>query len=287
MNPLKDPTVSIIIPAYNEAGAIGGVVRTILNHHPDVELLVIDDGSSDNTAAIAEQAGAIVIRHPYNKGNGAAARTGIHSASGEIVVMMDGDGQHNPTDIARLLACFPEYDMVVGARDMASQAGLHRGIANWLYNSLASYMTEFRIEDLTSGFRAFKREMILNYLHLFPNGFSYPTTSTMAMLKGGANLKYIPIHAQQRIGTSKIKLLHDGSRFFLIIMKLVTLFSPMRIFFPLALLFGSMGITYSFYTLSHGHFTNMAAMLLIVAVIVFLMGLIAEQLAAIHIQGRK
>ncbi|RMH51787.1 MAG: glycosyltransferase family 2 protein [Zetaproteobacteria bacterium] len=282
------PELTIVIPVFNEAGAIGQVVRKVRTLHPEAELLVIDDGSDDASGTIAEQAGATrVIRHPYNKGNGAAIKRGIHEARGAIVVLMDGDGQHDPADIARMIEHFPEYDMVVGARGREGQAGWHRALANRIYNGLASYMTDFPIEDLTSGFRAFKREMILPYLHLFPNGFSYPTTSTMAMLKAGANLKYIPIRTAPRIGNSKIRLLHDGSRFFLILMKLVTLFSPMRIFLPVSALFGSMGATYSIYTLSHGRFTNMAALLLIVAVLVFLMGLIAEQLAAIHTQGRR
>lgn len=278
--------VSIIIPAYNEAGAIGDTVRKTLELYPEFELIVVDDGSSDGTGEIARQAGARVLNHPYNKGNGASVRSGIQSATGDIVVMMDGDGQHNPEDIQRLLDGFPEYDFVVGARGMESQAGLRRGVGNWVLNKLASYLTRFPIRDLTSGFRAFKREMILPYLHLFPAGFSYPTTSTLAMLKAGVNLQYIPIAAHRRIGKSKIKLLQDGSRFFLIILKLITLFSPMRIFLPISVLFGSMGLAYSIYTLSQGHFTNMAALLIIVSVIVLLMGLIAEQLAAIHTQGR-
>jgi len=279
--------VSVVIPAYNEAGAIGDTVRRVLELYPDFEVIVVDDGSTDGTGDIAKEAGAQVLNHPYNKGNGASVRSGMQAASGDVIVMMDGDGQHKPEDIERLLECFPEYDFVVGARGMESQAGLRRGIGNWILNKLASYLTRFPIRDLTSGFRAFKREMILPYLHLFPAGFSYPTTSTLAMLKAGANLRYIPITAQRRIGKSKIRLFQDGSRFFLIILKLVTLFSPMRVFLPISMLFGALGVIYSVYTLSQGHFTNMAALLLILAVLVFLMGLIAEQLSAIHTQGRQ
>jgi len=274
--------VSIIIPAYNEESQIGKTVTEICQLFPNYELIVVDDGSEDATAVRAENAGAKVISHPYNKGNGASVRTGVRAASGDIVLMMDGDGQHNPADIPRLLEHFPTYDMVVGARGMESQANLHRSIANWAYNKLASYMTSFPIQDLTSGFRAFKRPLIMRYLHLFPNGFSYPTTSTMAMLRGGHDLKYTPIQAAERIGKSKIKLFQDGFRFFLIILKLVTLFSPMRIFLPVSLGFGILGVVYSTYTLYHGYFTNMAAMLLIVSILIFLMGLVAEQLAAIH-----
>jgi len=280
--------VSIVIPVYNEAGVIGGLVRDIRALLPHAEVLVIDDGSTDATADVAADAGAKVVRHPYNKGNGAAARTGILQASGDVVVMMDGDGQHDPQDIPRLLECFPVYDMIVGARDMQGQAGYGRGFGNFVLNKLAGYLTSFPVQDLTSGFRAFKRDMIVPYLHLFPNGFSYPTTSTLALLKAGANVRYVPIRARNREkGKSKIRLARDGARFFLIIFKLITLFSPLRIFLPVSMFFFASGIAYSAVTLSQGRFTNMAALLLIVGILVFLMGLIAEQLAAIHTQGRR
>jgi len=276
------------MPVYNEEAVIGGLIRQIHKLLPEAEVLVVDDGSVDATADTAVSAGAKVVRHPYNKGNGAAARTGIQQATGDIIVMMDGDGQHDPQDIPRLLEQFPDYDMVVGARSMDGQAGYSRGFGNCILNKLAGYLTSFPIQDLTSGFRAFKREMILPYLHLFPNGFSYPTTSTLAMLKIGANVRYVSIHVHGRQkGKSHIHFMKDGSRFFIIILKLVTLFSPMRIFLPISTFFGALGITYSVITLSHGHFTNMAALLLIVAIFVFLMGLIAEQLTAIHTQGRR
>jgi len=285
--PMKE-SVSIVIPAYNEEAVVGGLVQEIRELLPEAEVLVVDDGSGDATAKMAADAGATVVRHPYNKGNGAAARTGIRHATGDIVVMMDGDGQHSPKDIPQMLELFPDYDMVVGARGMKNQAGLSRGFGNCILNKLAGYLTSFPIQDLTSGFRSFKREMILPYLHLFPMGFSYPTTSTLAMLKAGANVCYVPAHVRGRQkGKSKILFMKDGSRFFIIILKLVTLFSPMRIFLPIATFFGALGITYSMITLAHGHFTNMAALLLIVAVFVFLLGLIAEQLTAIHMQGRK
>ncbi|MDX8414289.1 MAG: glycosyltransferase family 2 protein [Mariprofundales bacterium] len=281
------PTVSIIIPAYNEAASIGSVVTDVRTHFPNVEVLVIDDGSIDHTGEIARQAGASVIIQPYNKGNGAAVKCGIRAASGDILVMMDGDGQHHAEDISKLLACFPVYDFVIGARDKSGQAGFLRGMGNTLLNYLAFYVTEFPVQDLTSGMRAFRRDMILEYVHLFPNGFSYPTTSTLALLKAGANTCYVPIEAHRRVGTSKIRLLQDGSKFFLIILKLSTLFSPMRIFLPIAIFLESLGIGYSMITLSQGRFTNMATLLILTGIMVFLMGLIAEQLAAIHTQGRR
>ncbi len=279
--------ISVVIPAFNEEAAIGDTVRDVRSVLPEAELIVVDDGSDDSTAAKAEEAGAKVARHPYNKGNGAAVRTGLLAATGDIVVMMDGDGQHDAADIPKFLELFPEYDMVVGTRNRESQAGWYRYLGNWLYNSLASYMTSFKIEDLTSGFRAFKRERILPFIHLFPNGFSYPTTSTLAMLKAGANLKYIPIRAFERVGKSKVRLLYDGSRFFLIILKLVTLFSPMRIFLPASMLFFVTGLVWATSTLLHGAFTNMAALLLIMGALVFLLGLIAEMLASLYTQGRR
>ena len=278
--------ISVVIPAYNEEAVIGDTVRNVRGVLPEAELIVVDDGSDDGTAQKAEKAGACVVRHPYNKGNGAAVRTGLLAATGDIVMMMDGDGQHDAEDIPKFLKLFPEYDMVVGARSSESQAGWFRNLGNCLYNSLASYMTNFKIEDLTSGFRAFKRERILPLVHLFPNGFSYPTTSTLAMLKAGANLKYIPIQAAERVGKSKVRLLYDGSRFFLIILKLVTLFSPMRIFLPVSLLFFTAGLAWAAYTLLHGAFTNMAVLLLIMGSLVFLLGLIAEMLASLYTQGR-
>lgn len=278
--------ISIVIPAFNEEAVIGETVRDVRAVVPDAELIVVNDGSDDETARKAEEAGARVVQHPYNKGNGAAVRTGLLAAAGDVVVMMDGDGQHDAEDIPKLLKFFPEYDMVIGARSRKSQAGLSRHLGNWMYNGLATYLTSFKIEDLTSGFRAFKRDAILPYVHLFPNGFSYPTTSTLAMLKAGASLKYIPIHAAERVGKSKVRLLYDGSRFFLIILKLVTLFSPMRIFMPASMLFFVTGMIWASYTLLHGAFTNMAALLLIIGALVFLLGLIAEMLASIYTQGR-
>lgn len=275
--------VSVVIPAFNEEAAIGNTVKRILELYPSFEVIVVDDGSNDETANVAEGAGARVVRHPYNIGNGAAVKTGIRHASGEYVVLMDGDGQHAPEDIKRLLEEAPNFDLVVGARDARTHASIGRRCANWCYNKLASYVGKFPVKDLTSGFRVFKRETVLKFLYLFPNTFSYPTTSTLAYLRSGLTIKYVPIEAKRRIGKSKIKILQDGARFFLIILRIATFFSPMRIFLPISALFFLLGMGYYGYTFYTMHrFTNMSALLLSVSIMIFLMGLISEQITQIR-----
>lgn len=281
-------TISIILPAKNESAAIGATVAGIRQHYPDAEVIVVNDGSTDSTAAEAEAAGARVVHHPYSKGNGAAIKTGARAASGEIIVFMDADGQHDPADISRLLALIElGHDMVVGARQKGSQASMGRGLANGLYNRLASWMTGHRVEDLTSGFRAVRADKFREFLYLLPNGFSYPTTSTMAFFRAGYSVAYVPIHAAQRIGKSHIRLLRDGTRFLLIIFKIGTLFSPVKIFAPVALAMFLLASGWYGYTLyNFGRFTNMSALLYSGAVMVFLMGLISEQITALMYKGR-
>lgn len=276
-------TISIILPAKNEAAAISATVTGIRQHYPDAEVIVVNDGSSDSTAEVAEAAGARVVHHPYSKGNGAAIKTGARTASGEVIVFMDADGQHDPSDIPRLLALIEQgHDMVVGARQKGSQASVGRGLANGLYNRLASWMTGHRVEDLTSGFRAARADKFREFLYLLPNGFSYPTTSTMAFFRAGYSVAYVPIHAARRIGKSHIRLLRDGSRFLLIIFKIGTLYSPLKIFAPVALLMFILASGWYGHTLySFGRFTNMSALLYSGSVMVFLMGLISEQITAL------
>lgn len=280
---ISDSNLSIVLPAKNEAAAIGQVVGAIVALHPSAEILVIDDGSTDETAAAAEMAGARVLRHPYSKGNGAAIKTAVRQASGQVIVFMDADGQHDPKDIFRLLEKLDEgHDMVVGARQSGSQASVGRGLANGLYNRLASWMTGHDVEDLTSGFRAVRADKFREFLYLLPNGFSYPTTSTMAFFRAGYSVAYVPIHAAKRIGKSHIRLLRDGTRFLLIIFKIGTLFSPLKIFAPVALLMfllASGWYGWTFYTLHK--FTNMSALLYTGSVITFMMGLISEQITAL------
>lgn len=274
---------SVVLPAKNESGAIGETIKAIQALGMVNEILVINDGSTDNTQQVAEHAGAKVIKHPYSKGNGAAIKTGARYASGDVIVFMDADGQHDPDDIPRLLEKIEQgYDLVVGARQKGSQASLGRGIANSIYNNLATYMTEHKVEDLTSGFRAVNAGKFREFLYLLPNGFSYPTTSTMAFFRAGYSVTYVPIHVAKRIGNSHIQPLKDGVRFFLIIFKIATLFSPLKMFLPLALLMFFLASGWYGYTLWQYHrFTNMSALLYTGSVMIFLMGLVSEQITAL------
>lgn len=284
--------LSIVLPAKNESAAIGSTVAGIRQQYPDtaeVEVLVVNDGSTDDTAAVAAAAGARVVHHPYSKGNGAAIKTGARAAQGEVLVFMDADGQHDPADIPRLLDRLNQgHDMVVGARQKGSQASVGRGLANGLYNRLASWMTGHKVEDLTSGFRAVRVDKFREFLYLLPNGFSYPTTSTMAFFRAGYSVAYVPIHAAKRIGKSHIRLLRDGTRFLLIIFKIGTLFSPLKIFAPVALvmfLLGTGWYGWTFFTLHR--FTNMSALLYTGSVMTFMMGLISEQITALMYKDAK
>jgi len=272
--------ISIIIPAYNESGAIGDVVKMIKTLYSESEVIVVNDGSRDNTAEEAKDAGAIVYSHPYNIGNGAAIKSGIRIASGEILVFMDGDGQHNPEDIGSMLRFFPEYDMVVGARPRGKQVSMFRGAGNRILNWLASYVARFRVQDLTSGFRAVKAEIASNLLYLLPNTYSYPTTITLGVLRSGRSLKYVPININKRKkGSSNISIFRDGVRFFMIITKICALYSPFRIFLPISFLIFFVGLSYYMYTyFTSARFTNMSALLFTTSILVFLMGLISEQI---------
>jgi glycosyltransferase involved in cell wall biosynthesis len=281
--------VSIVLPAKNEAGAVGQTITEIRLQYPDAEIIVVNDGSTDNTKKIAEQAGAKVVTHPYSKGNGAAIKTGARSAIGDVIVFMDADGQHDPEDIVRLLKKIEQgYDLVVGARERGSQASIGRGVANKLYNNLATYMTEHRVEDLTSGFRAVRADKFREFIYLLPNGFSYPTTSTMAFFRAGYSVAYVPIHAAKRIGKSHIHPIKDGVRFFLIIFKIATLYSPLKMFLPIAVLLFLIGTGWYGYTLYEFHrFTNMSALLYTGSIMIFLMGLISEQVTALMYKDDK
>ena len=274
----ETPKITILLPAYNEEQSIGETIKTIRTMYPDVEVLVVDDGSTDNTMQVAMEAGANVWPQPYNIGNGAAIKKGLRTALGEWVIMMDADGQHDPADIALLLEHKEKFDMVVCARKRGSNGAWHRNVANWIYNRIASYVTCFKIEDLTSGFRLVRRDEAKKFIYLMPNGFSYPTTLTMSYLHSGHSIKYIPIQARKRKGRSKIKLVQDGTRFFLIIARIATLYSPFRVFLPISFTFFITGLCYYLYTFcSFGRFTNMSALLLSTSVVVFMIGLVSEQ----------
>jgi glycosyltransferase involved in cell wall biosynthesis len=278
--------ISIIIPVFNEAEKLLELVNSI--HALELkssEIIVIDDGSTDGSADVAITGGANVIRHPYNIGNGAAIKTGIRAARGRLLVLMDGDGQHKPQDIRRLLTESRDYHMVVGARSKGSRLRFHRYVANVVYNILASYVTRFKVKDLTSGFRILSRSDALRFIDLLPNTFSYPTTLTLAFLRSGLTVKYVPIQTLYRAGQSKISLMTDGIRFLLIITKIATLFSPFRVFLPVSLFFFLSGLTnYAYTYLTQYRFTNMSVFLLTTAVIVFMLGLISEQIALLRME---
>jgi glycosyltransferase involved in cell wall biosynthesis len=278
---VADPAgVSVVVPAFNEAQGIAAVVRGVREAGPFHEVIVVDDGSSDGTADAAAAAGARVVRHPYNKGNGAAVKTGIREAGAPVVLLLDADGQHDPAEIAKVIAPVGDYDLVIGARRARDQ-GVVRAAGNLAFQALAGWLTGRPIPDLTSGFRAARRERLLEVLHLLPNGFSYPTTSCLAFLKAGHNVTFVPIRARPRVGRSKIRVLRDGLRFLLIIFKVVTLYSPLRVFFPIAVASFGAGAAYGLWNVwADGKIPMGAALLIQLAVVVFLFGLISEQIAS-------
>ena len=281
-------TVSIVIPAFNEEGAIGEVVTHLRAAAPWREILVVDDGSADATAARAAEAGACVIRHPYNKGNGAAVKTGIRHAQGEFVLIIDADGQHQPADACRIVARLGEYDLVVGARDAMTQATAVRRRGNEVLNALAGYLTGRPIPDLTSGFRGARREHLREFLHLLPNGFSTPTTTTLAFIRAGYNVTFEPIAARRRVGQSKIKLTRDGASFFLILLKVITIFSPLRVFVPVSASSFVIGTLYGIGNFVWtGRIPNGAVILILFAALVFLVGLVSEQVASLRFDGHS
>lgn len=278
--------LSIVIPAKNESRSLEVLLPDIQERFPDAEIIVVDDGSDDDTGVLCQHLGVTTVRHAYSKGNGAAIKSGARAAQGEFIVFMDADGQHRPQDIGYLLARLDEgVDMVVGARIAdGTQAGLHRAIANSVYNRFASWMTGHQIKDLTSGFRVVRARLFKRFLYLLPNGFSYPTTSTMAFFRSGYSVAYEPIEVQPRMAgsASHIRLWRDGVRFLLIIFKIGTLYSPLKLFFPISLAFFATGLGYYLHTyISTGRFTNMSALLFITSVLVFLIGLVSEQITTL------
>jgi glycosyltransferase involved in cell wall biosynthesis len=282
----RTDAVSVIVPAYNEAAVITEVVSAIAAAGPWREIIVVDDGSQDATGARACAAGATVVRHPYNKGNGAAVKSGIRRATGEFVLILDGDGQHQADDAQRLVERLGEYDLVIGARSTATQASYARRFGNSALNGFASYLTGRHIPDLTSGFRAARREYLLEFLHLLPNGFSTPTTTTLAFIKAGYNVAFEAAEARQRVGASKIKLARDGVKFFMIILKIVTIFSPLRVFVPIAAASFLLGIGYGIWNVAlHSRIPNGAVLLIMFSVVVFLVGLVSEQISSLRFEG--
>ena len=285
----KPIELSIIIPVFNEADNLAEVLGKIQSLQlPEAEIIVVDDGSTDSSAEIAMAARANVVRHPYNIGNGAAVKSGMRAAKGRFILLMDGDGQHKPEDIPKLCAEAAHYHMVVGARGKGSKLRFHRYAANTVYNWLASYVTRFKVQDLTSGFRLLSRREALRYIDLLPNTFSYPTTLTLAFLRSGLTVKYVPIQSLYRSGQSKISLITDGIRFLLIITKIATLFAPFRVFLPVSVFFFVGGVANYIYTyLTQNRFTNMSVFALTTSVIIFMLGLISEQIALLRMERQQ
>lgn len=281
-------TVTIVVPAFNERDSIAAVVTNLRAAAAWHEVLVVDDGSTDGTGAAAAAAGARVVTHPYNKGNGAAVKSALRAVTSEWLAIVDGDGQHRANDVARLVARLGEFDLVIGARSADSQATTGRRIGNAVLNWLASYLTERPIPDLTSGFRAARRECLLEFIHLLPNGFSTPTTTTLAFIKAGYNVAFEPVGALPRVGTSKIRLASDGAKFLLILLKVITIFSPLRIFAPVGAAAFALGAGYGAWNFaSHDRIPNGAVLLLMFAVIVMLVGLVSDQIASLRFEGRR
>jgi glycosyltransferase involved in cell wall biosynthesis len=286
---VADPcAVSIIVPALNEEHAIGTLIEELRAAAAWHEIIVVDDGSSDGTGEQAAAAGARVLRHPYNKGNGAAVKTGIRAATGEYLMIIDADGQHQPADAVRLVSKLGEFDLVVGARSSATQATMARRIGNGALNGLASYLTEHQIPDLTSGFRAARLSCLREFITLLPNGFSTPTTTTLCFLRAGYNVTFEPIEAKMRVGTSKIRLSRDGPKFLLIMLRVMTIFSPLRVFLPIAAASFALGVSYAVWTVAtRSDVTDSSVLLIMLAVLIVLVGLVSEQVSALRSDGRR
>jgi glycosyltransferase involved in cell wall biosynthesis len=281
-------STSVVVPAYNEGSSIAVLVTGLRSAADWHEILVVDDGSQDGTGERATAAGARVIRHPYNKGNGAAVKTGIRQATGTFILIIDADGQHRPADALRLVGHLDAYDLVVGARSARTQATTARRLGNGLLNWIASYLTERPIPDLTSGFRAARRACLIEFLHLLPNGFSTPTTTTLAFVKAGYSVRFETIDAAARDGQSKIRLGADGVGFLLILLKVITIYSPLRIFLPISVAAFAVGAAYAVWTiLTQSHVTNSSVVLILLSVVIFLVGLVSEQVSSLRFEGRR
>jgi glycosyltransferase involved in cell wall biosynthesis len=280
--------ITVVIPAKNEEQGLRRVLPLLIQILPKAELIVVDDGSTDATAAASREMGAKVVSHPYSKGNGAAIKTGARNATRDIILCMDADSQHDPGQIRILVDKYYEgYHMVVGARNRSAQASAARAFGNFVYNRLSSWVVGHKVADLTSGFRIINREKFIRFIDLLPNGFSYPTTITMAFFKVGYSVGYVDVRVDQRIGKSHLSVTKDGIRFLLIIFKIATLHSPLKIFLPFSLLHLILGTGYYVYTfLTYHQFRNMSLLMISLGFVIFLMGLLSEQITALYYKDK-
>ena len=277
------PDVTIIIPAYNEEEGITNVITQLKESSENYEILVIDDGSTDNTYKLAADTGVKVIRHPYNKGYGAALKTGIRNAEADVVFFMDADGQHQPGDIEKLIQYIGEYDMVVGARTKKSKISLLRRPGKKILSITANYLAGTKIPDLNSGFRALKKSVALEFMHILPNTFSFSTTITLACIASGYSVKYVPIGAPERVGTSKIKPFRDGFNFIMLIIRTVVLFNPLKVFLPISIILFLTGFSYLSYELVlHQNVPDSAILLIVSSILIFFFGILADQISSLR-----
>jgi glycosyltransferase involved in cell wall biosynthesis len=288
MDPITD--LSVVIPVRNEAAALRTLLPELRARFAEAEIILVDDASEDDTPRLGRKHGCRVISHPYRIGNGAAVKTGLRAASRSITALMDADGQHRPDDLQKLLdrMASGRFDMVVGARSMEGHTSHRRWAANGMFNRLASWMTNQRVLDLTSGFRIAHTDKLREFLSLLPNGFSYPTTITMSFFRSGYTVDYVPVDVRARVGESHIRPLRDGIRFLLIIFRIGTLYSPLKLYLPVSLMLFALASTIYGYTYAtQGRFTNMSALLYSTSLLTFLIGLVSEQITNLMYQIRN
>jgi glycosyltransferase involved in cell wall biosynthesis len=284
---VPEPELSIVIPALNESDAIQAVLEDIHSNFRGLhfEVIVVDDGSTDETGSKASLLGARVIRHAQTKGYGAALKTGIRQARGEYVLTMDADGQHRGSDALRLWQERADNDMVVGQRQGIIHSSLWRMPGKWLLGWLANYLTRQRIPDLNSGMRLFRRATILKYLHICPSGFSFSTTSTMALFNRGCSVAYIPIEVNKRIGKSTVSI-GTGIDTLILILRIAVLFDPLRLFIPISVSIGLVGAVWNipYFLSGRGIISTGSTMTILTAVLVFGLGLLCDQISQLRLE---
>jgi glycosyltransferase involved in cell wall biosynthesis len=280
---MKQSNISIIIPAFNEEEVIGSVVQSIHSAFPDSEIIVVNDGSTDNTAAELSKSGVIILNHDLNRGYGASLKTGARAARRDYVLFCDGDGQHSVEDVRRLMNECDGYDLVVGARKSDSHRPFLRRPGKFVMRKYSEFLAGTKIPDLNSGLRIFKRDTLMRYLHLMPDGFSFSTTSTFTMIKSNRKYKYIPITVQKRIGKSSVRQLKHGPQALMLMLRLAVLFEPLKLFLWIAgILFILSLASLAIDMCSAGGFSDTTVILSIATIIIFMSGLLCDQVSAMR-----